>query len=157
MVLLYSIALALVTGCKASQDLPYIRMNDLPGIAQPEKAQWISMSKDVKFLPVDELPQPQKARRSLPGEEEEDEDEEGEEEEIEETGGWEGYNPYSVQPFIEGMGDYDEYQQAWRMLGFMIDCNGVSDEDDHHSGDVTEDGCARYILWAAVSLANWCI
>lgn len=68
------------------------------------------------------------------------------------TGAWEEYNPYSVQPFVEGMSEYDEYQQAWRLLGFMIDCNSV-DDDGSGSGsgseDVTEDGCARYVLWAA--------
>lgn len=67
------------------------------------------------------------------------------------TGGFEEYNPYSAQPFVEGMSEYDEYQQAWRLLGFMIDCNSVDDDDASGSGseDVTEDGCARYVLWAA--------
>ncbi len=147
-----SLALGLLlVAANAAQDMPYIRMADLQGVAEPEKAKWIAMSKDVSFLPVDDLPNIKTIRRSL--EEEEDVDEE----EIEETTGmWEEYNPYSVQPFVKGMGDYDEYQQAWRMLGFMIDCNYVSegDEDEHRgsgSGDVTEEGCARYILWAAVS------
>ena len=46
-------------------------------------------------------------------------------------------------------------QQAWRLLGFMIDCNTVSASDDDYemsggSGDeITDKGCARYILWAA--------
>ncbi len=70
------------------------------------------------------------------------------------TGSYTEYNPYSVQPFVEGMSEYDEYQQAWRLLGFMIDCNGASDDDENSgsgSEDTTEDGCARYVLWAAVS------
>jgi hypothetical protein len=50
------------------------------------------------------------------------------------------------------MSEYDEYQQAWRLLGFMIDCNSA-DDDDGGSGsgsqDTTDDGCARYVLWAA--------
>jgi len=68
------------------------------------------------------------------------------------TGSYTEYNPYSVQPFVEGMSEYDEYQQAWRLLGFMIDCNGASDDDENSgsgSEDTTEDGCARYVLWAA--------
>lgn len=71
-------------------------------------------------------------------------------------------NPYRVQPFTSGVNDYDEYQQAWRMLGFMIDCD-VRDGDewsdgaqqshsrDDGDGSVSSDGCARFILWAAVS------
>ena len=77
------------------------------------------------------------------------------------TTGAHSYNdPFSIQPFVEGMSNYDEYQQAWRLLGFMIDCNThVSNDDDdgnysQHSGDeeITEEGCARYVIWAAVSL-----
>lgn len=72
-------------------------------------------------------------------------------------GAFDEYNPYSVQPFVEGMSEYDEYQQAWRMLGFMIDCNIPAEDEDgdgHNSNseDTTEDGCARYVLWAAVSI-----
>jgi hypothetical protein len=68
---------------------------------------------------------------------------------------------YRVQPFVEGVSDYDTYQQAWRMLGFMIDCddpnqNNNGDNDDHHSGSNDENetgqGCRRYVLWAAVRI-----
>lgn len=94
-------------------------------------------------MPNDKLPPLPKSskRRNL-------ETEEGEEST---TGAWEEYDPYSVQPFVEGMSEYDEYQQAWRLLGFMIDCNSVDDDEGSGSGseDVTEDGCARYVLWAA--------
>ena len=65
---------------------------------------------------------------------------------------------YSIQPFENGISEYDEYQQAWRFLGYMIDCHAGSDDDDWNgrrdlgSGDdVTGEGCARYVLWAAVS------
>jgi hypothetical protein len=64
-------------------------------------------------------------------------------------------SPYSVQPFVETESEYDEYQQAWRYLGFMIDCNDYTytgDDDDGGSGDGgTGEGCHRYVLWAAVS------
>ena len=85
-----------------------------------------------------------------------DEADDYDEDEEDETGKWDEYNPYSVQPFVEGMSEYDEYQQAWRMLGFMIDCNSNDDDEDeasHNSrdGEISEAGCARYILWAAVS------
>ncbi len=106
--------------------------------------QWISMSKDVEFMPSNNLPplnKNQKARKL--------------EDEMTTSGGFDAYNPYSVQPFVEGMSEYDEYQQAWRLLGFVIDCNAVDEDGDGGGGsgsqDTTDDGCARYILWAAVS------
>jgi hypothetical protein len=65
-------------------------------------------------------------------------------------------NPYSADRFVEGESNYDEYQQAWRSLGFFIDCDNWShwsDDDNNEgggSGDAgTEDGCRRYVLWAA--------
>lgn len=70
---------------------------------------------------------------------------------------------YNLSPFVEGETEYDEYQQAWRLLGFMIDCDDdISDwmTDDWYqqngggnsgSGDEgTGEGCHRYVLWAAV-------
>jgi hypothetical protein len=50
--------------------------------------------------------------------------------------------------------EWDEYQQAWRMLGFMVDCEDDSHwDDDGYSGSVdnsySSDGCRRYVLWAA--------
>lgn len=74
-----------------------------------------------------------------------------------------GTNMYNKDVFAEGQSDYDEYQQAWRYLGFFIDCEDssrYSDDDDMYgynnnhrdmgSGDKgTSDGCNRYVLWAA--------
>jgi len=59
---------------------------------------------------------------------------------------------YRVQPFAEGISEYDEYQQAWRFLGYMVDCNANSNDDDQGSGSGdsgTGEGCKRYLLWAA--------
>mmetsp|Transcript_19597 Transcript_19597/g.28333 ORF Transcript_19597/g.28333 Transcript_19597/m.28333 type:complete len:155 (+) Transcript_19597:104-568(+) len=63
------------------------------------------------------------------------------------------FNPYASQNFVDGSYEYDEYQQAWRYLGFVIDCDASTDDDDR-SGSYdggTGDGCHRYVLWAAVS------
>lgn len=158
-----SLALGFVASVTASESMPYVRTRDLPGVANPDAALWVSMNKDVQFLPVDNLPKIKKSsKRARSLQDENGDQEEGEEEDANEAGEeeesveWEGYDPYSVQPFVEGMGEYDEYQQAWRLLGFMIDCNSVSsgEQDDHGgsgSGDTTDEGCARYVLWAAVS------
>lgn len=50
---------------------------------------------------------------------------------------------------------YNEYAQAWRLMGFYIDCN--ADQDDHRrelegEDDEEEGACMRYLLWAAVSV-----
>jgi hypothetical protein len=65
---------------------------------------------------------------------------------------------YGSQPFVEGVSDYDEYQQAWRLLGFMIDCDAIGDDDvgsgdnknNNNGGQRSADGCGRFLIWAAV-------
>ena len=57
---------------------------------------------------------------------------------------------------------YDGYAQAWRYLGWYVECNGGSNryfQQDSHShsgsGDEQQYGnnfCQRYLVWAAVSL-----
>jgi hypothetical protein len=51
---------------------------------------------------------------------------------------------------------YSGYQQAWRMLGYYVDC-GSSSGDDHHrdrelngNNNNNQGACIRYLLWAAV-------
>jgi hypothetical protein len=67
--------------------------------------------------------------------------------------------------FVDGTETYyDDYAQAWRLVGFYIDCNAVETEqesdrrrklNDYDDYDAEEqDGtspCARFLLWAAVS------
>lgn len=73
-------------------------------------------------------------------------------------------NTYNSQPFADSTADYSSYQQAWRMLGFMIDCSVTNDGSSGGSGDrnknkngngnaATNEGCQRYVVWAAVSLS----
>lgn len=69
---------------------------------------------------------------------------------------------YRVQPFVEGVSDYSGYQQAWRLLGFMIDCDSTSNNNnknnnkrgrllgESHDENGTGEGCQRYVVWAAV-------
>jgi hypothetical protein len=71
---------------------------------------------------------------------------------------------YRISPFADGAYEYDSYQQAWRLLGFMIDCDDQylmsssnNDDDGNNnrkgsgSGDGgTGEGCHRYVIWAAV-------
>jgi len=141
---------------KRTNSMPYVREADLAKYISSSSSsssssvenngQWVSISEDVEFMPNSNLSPLRKPSKLRKLEETEEWEEDGSA-----TGAWEEYDPYSVQPFVEGMSEYDEYQQAWRLLGFMIDCNSVDDDDNNGSGseDVTEDGCARYVLWAA--------
>ena len=76
-----------------------------------------------------------------------------------------GRDQYSKQFVDGGETYYDEYSQAWRLLGFYIDCDspyerqgdcgggGGGDNQDVQydaNGNVIRD-CVRYLLWAAVS------
>ena len=83
---------------------------------------------------------------------------------------WGGTDKDYTTQFIDGAETYyDEYSQAWRLLGFYIDCDspyeregdcdgGGGGGNDNDEGGVQYDengniikSCARYLLWAAVS------
>ena len=59
---------------------------------------------------------------------------------------------------------YDGYAQAWRYLGWYVDCNGGSSRYYDRSGGggsgsgdesyVGNNYCQRYLMWAAVSRIN---
>jgi hypothetical protein len=112
----------------------FIRQSDLP------HDKWVSLQRNVEFLPAtNEGRIPNLDGRKL-------------------RSSRSNSSPYSVQPFVEAESDYDEHQQAWRYLGFMIDCNDYTyvfagdDDGGSGSGDGgTGEGCHRYVLWAAVS------
>jgi hypothetical protein len=144
---------------------PYISSEDVSELTH-DATHWISLHPDIEFLSSSEMDLgvpfafhmanqqfPQKRpRRRL-------EDAEDEEESSSSSSKTEDNSQYRVQPFVEGVSDYDAYQQAWRLLGFMIDCNYIqtsysnNNNNNQHSGDNsgTGEGCTRYVLWAAVS------
>ena len=76
-----------------------------------------------------------------------------------------GTKDYSTQFIDGGETYYDEYSQAWRLLGFYIDCDSPYEDEggcggggggDNDQQDVDANGnpvkhCVRYLLWAAVS------
>lgn len=125
---------------------PLMRDEDLPIVNAGEK--WKSLNQNVDFVPADGI-DPEMVSRFL---------EQGnyyeEEEQQTDDNRMKGMDYiYDNQPFAYGEGDYDEYQQAWRLLGFIVDCNPMVDDDVYDQGgsgdDVTGEGCARYVLWAA--------
>jgi hypothetical protein len=112
----------------------FIRKSDLSKvIPQSAENNWISLDPDTQFLPADVSGaafSSEVARRL--------------------ASSTSSYNPYASQPFADGQYEYNGYQQAWRYLGFVIDCDSnVSGQDDHNSGDGTGEGCSRFVLWAA--------
>jgi hypothetical protein len=66
------------------------------------------------------------------------------------------YNSY----LVDGDGNaYEPYSLAWRYLGIFIDCGDQQDEsgseeDRRLSSDDRGNGCARKVLWAAVSMPS---
>jgi len=126
---------------------PLIREEDLPVESPGEK--WQSLNEEVEFIPADGIDR-RLVERFL------------EQSEAETYGGTSGMEAiYDVEPFAYGVDEYDEYQQAWRLMGFIVDCNPMVDDDYYQnggsgSGDAgTEDGCARYVLWAAYVDLNY--
>jgi hypothetical protein len=157
-----------------------------------EENQWVSLHPDVEFLPSnyynDKSPHDterlatatqqflaysdntrhrgtRKAQQLRTLEEGDAADAAEEEQPASTSSGREDNAQYRVQPFVEGVSDYDAYQQAWRMLGFMIDCNTISSYNNNNNNnqnnnnghsndneDGTGEGCTRYVLWAAVRL-----
>jgi hypothetical protein len=134
---------------------PIVLAQDIPIANQDHK--WKSLNEDVEFIPAEGI-DPQILRRFL----EQNQDGASEYyEEAEESSRSQASDKmksiYNVESFVYGGEEYDEYQQAWRLLGFIIDCHPMVDDDyyanEGGSGDHgTEDGCARYVLWAAVSV-----
>ena len=141
------------------RSMPYLRNDDLrnlmPKGADPSALEnWMSVDKDVEFLPL--LNQDPKAAEKMTPEATRKLEEEMSARKL-----WgHNNNPYSVQPFAEGLSEYDEYQTAWRLLGFMVDCDTENDDDyqiSYHSGSsdynetefTSENGCRRYVMWGA--------
>jgi len=126
---------------------PLIHDEDLPMENAEEK--WQSLNQDVEFIPADGIDKRVVQRFLEQGNYYSEATEAP-------YGGMSGMDDiYNVEPFAYGVDEYDEYQQAWRLMGFIVDCNPMVDDDYYAndgsgSGDQgTEDGCARYVLWAA--------
>jgi len=122
--------LTAVTICEAASKLRYIPKTELPS-----ENGWISLDQKTEFLPATTTNENVRAAaRHLATSS--------------------GMSPYDSQPFANGVADYSSYQQAWRMLGFMIDCDvvnsGEGNSADRRNGrTVTAEGCQRYVVWAA--------
>ena len=127
---------------------PLLYDEDLP--VDDTEAKWQSLNQDMEFIPANGVDHHSVHRFLEQGNYNND---------VEESyGGLAGMEGiYNAEPFAYGVDEYDEYQQAWRLMGFIVDCNPMVDDDYYQndgsgSGDHgTEDGCARYVLWAAVS------
>ena len=67
-----------------------------------------------------------------------------------------------AKQFVDGAETYyDAYAQAWRLLGFYIDCDSPKVNGECGGGGGGQDAngnvirnCVRYLLWAAVSYTH---
>jgi hypothetical protein len=99
---------------------------------------WVTLNNGVQFQPGQEMdPRIEHVRKLWSGNQDSD--------------------PYHGVFIDGGETYYDEYSQAWRALGFYIDCD-ANEADYYYDGDrrsLNEEdqqgGCLRYMLWAAVS------
>lgn len=167
-IVIASLSMIAASSSQSTPALPlYISPSDLSTLTNESPNDWISLHPEIEFLPSVEIDSimdvaSQMATQQFPQRRRlEDAEEEQEEESTtsSSSGKTEDNSQYRVQPFVEGVSDYDAYQQAWRLLGFMIDCNTITTDysnnqnNNQHSNDNsgTGEGCTRYVLWAAVS------
>ena len=68
-----------------------------------------------------------------------------------------GADDFSKQFIDGGETYYDEYSQAWRLLGFYSDCDSPYEDDGDCGGNAGGENCPRYLLWAAVSEDKTCL
>jgi len=107
----------------------YLKVEDIPSSGK----EWYTLENGVEFQPSDETDLELDHARKL----------------------WSKSKRQDDPLFLDGSETYyDAYAQAWRLLGFYIDCrhcqNGKSGAACVQSGEQTT--CQRFLLWAAVSI-----
>ena len=132
-----TIGLSFLAGTRAIQMDGLLNKGNLPDTGR----EWVTFDNGIEFLPASGVNAPMEYVRKLSSE------------------GFEN-NPF-MEIFVDGTDTYyDEYAQAWRALGFYIDCDAkfyqVDDDEEDEKDDNYDQvnniyGCQRYLLWAAVS------
>ena len=136
------ITLSIVTGASATSMTGGIFTKDnVPNTGR----EWVTLDNGYQFQPAGNMDPPMEFVRKL----------------TQKTSTFQA-NPYA-SIFVDGTEThYDEYAQAWRALGFYIDCDscvyGNNNQDHNNDNHVAcvgdknyEAGCQRFLLWAAVS------
>eukprot|EP00934_Nitzschia_sp_Nitz4_P008795 Nitzschia sp. Nitz4//scaffold28_size193895//122490//123920//NITZ4_001669-RA/size193895-augustus-gene-0.296-mRNA-1//1//CDS//3329545994//8785//frame0 len=105
-----------------------LKKNDIPS----SDKDWVTFDNGVMFQPGDDVDVPLEHVRKL----------------------WSSNEESGASVFVDGTETYyDDYAQAWRLLGFYIDCGHC--EDDSYSSESLciangqDTTCQRYLLWAA--------
>jgi hypothetical protein len=124
-ILLLLTALAIV---KAGHLKGYLTAEDIPSSGKD----WYTLENGVEFQPSDDADLRLEHARKL----------------------WGSSKKQDDPIFLDGSETYyDANAQAWRLLGFYIDCNhcddGLNEAACIQAGQQTT--CQRYLLWAAVS------
>lgn len=113
----------------------FLKQSEVPSFKDQH---WMSVSKGVEYQPSPQSSQDPKMQRTL------DRLLRGDDDTVE--------NPYADQTiFVDGAETYyDAYAQAWRYVGFYVDCQAEAEDDRRRlDGDNDGVGCVRYLLWAA--------
>lgn len=132
----------------------FMKKSEMPSTGKD----WMSLSKGVEFQMSPEFENDDKLKntfnRMLNGEDDEfgtfnHKKGQHEHQTSRRTASDSTYNPYSEQTlFVDGAETYySAYAQAWRYVGYYVDCNADEEERRRLGGD--EGGCVRYLLWAA--------
>ena len=100
---------------------------------------WVTLDNGYQFQPAEDMNPPMEYVRKLTSK-------------SSSSTGFED-NPFA-EIFVDGTEThYDQYAQAWRALGFYIDCDACADGGNNINDCVNQQnkgGCQRYLLWAAV-------
>jgi len=133
--------------------------------------EWMSLKEGVEFQPASVEEAPREKQRAL---------QDAQERFLENNGNNNNNNQYTSQgkqlSYVDSSETYyDGYAQAWRYVGFYTDCNpqqddhrrarhgrraqkkknglfgGNGNDNSRQLNGEEEDGCVRYLLWAAVS------
>lgn len=127
----FFLSLATCASVNAVQLKGYLSKDDIPSSGKD----WYTLDNGVEFQPSDNVDPRVEHVRKL----------------------WGNSNAQDDPIFVDGSETkYDENAQAWRLLGFYVDCNHCDDANNEAeclaAGEKTY--CQRYLLWAAVSEAN---
>ena len=113
----------------AAQSNGYLTKEDIPSSGK----QWVTLDSGVEFQPGEDFDPHLQHVRKL----------------------WSSNGHADNRVFVDGTETYyDEYAQAWRLLGIYIDCDhceaGMSEAECLQDGQ--ELVCQRYLIWAAVRI-----
>jgi hypothetical protein len=145
MKLYFSLCVTILSAASAARSKRRSTMHGILDELPNTGREWVTLDNGIEFQPGSDLDPRLEHARELWGQ-------------TESSTSFQDDNPFG-KIFVDGTETYyDEYSQAWRYLGFYIDCDAVPtcNNDDDLEEDCDErrldgEGCMRFLMWAAVS------